>query len=312
VAHEAGTDAAHEAGTDAPDWFRRALDQAPEEGEVRVDGAKVHWLAWGERTRPTLALQHGGAANAWWWSFIGPLLADEYRVVAPELTGHGDSDWRESYRNEQWAEEVFAVVDAAAGHVDRPYLAGHSLGSQVAAVAAARHGERLAGAVLVDFGIRTRGEQSQSAQRADRTYRDQPSREAALARFRIIPWQPCANDFIVRHIAERSVVARGEGRWGWKFDPNLFTRTTDRFMGDYLADVRIPLALMPGQDSRLVPPEITSRALTELARPTPVVVIPAAHHHVMLDQPLAFVAALRGLLAAWRAEAAPRAASSRD
>jgi pimeloyl-ACP methyl ester carboxylesterase len=174
----------------------------------------------------------------------------------------------------------------------------------VAAVAAARHGERLGGVVLVDFGIRTRGEASQSAQRADRSYRDQPTRAAALSRFRIIPWQPCDNDYIVRHIAERSVVARPDGLWGWKFDPNLFTRTTDRYMGDYLADVRIPLALMPGRDSRLVPPEITRRALAELARPTPVVVIPAAHHHVMLDQPLAFVAALQGLLAVWQVEAA--------
>jgi pimeloyl-ACP methyl ester carboxylesterase len=293
------TDERADEGDDAPAWFRRALEHVPEEGEVLVDGARAHWLAWGDRSKPTLTLQHGGAANAWWWAFTAPLLADEYRVVAPELTGHGDSDWRPSYRNEQWAEEVLAVVDAAGG-TGPAYLAGHSLGSQVATVAAARHGDRFAGVVLIDFGIRQRGEASQSALRADRNYRDQPSREEALARFRIIPWQPCENAYILRHLAHRSVVARPDGRWGWKFDPNLFTRTTERFMGDYLADVAVPLALMPGEDSRLVPPEITRRALAERRRPTPVVVIPAAHHHVMLDQPLAFVGALRGLLAAWR------------
>jgi pimeloyl-ACP methyl ester carboxylesterase len=292
-------------GAAVPAWFSRAIEQAPEEGEVHVDGCAVHWLAWGDRSLPTLTLQHGGGANAWWWSFIGPLLADGYRVVAPELSGHGDSGWRSAYRNEQWAEEVLAVIDAAGGRAGLPYLAGHSLGSQVTAVAAARHGDRLAGAVLIDFGLRTRGEPSESARRADRSYRGQPSREAALARFRVIPWQPCDNDFIVRHLAERSVVQRPDGLWGWKFDPNLFTRTTERFMGDYLADVRIPLALMPGQDSRLVPPEITQRALAELVHPVPVVAIPAAHHHVMLDQPLAFVAALRALLAVWRTTVAP-------
>ena len=46
-------------------------------------------------------------------------------------------------------------------------------------------------------------------------------------------------------------------------------------------------------------PEITARALEALRRPTPVVTIPSAHHHVMLDQPLAFVTALRALLAGW-------------
>jgi pimeloyl-ACP methyl ester carboxylesterase len=296
-----------EGGT-TPAWFTSALAQLPERGEVEVEGCPVRWLAWGQRSLPTLVLVHGGAANAFWWTFIGPLLADEYRVVAPHLSGHGDSGWRDTYRTELWADEVMAVAAAAGGSGnrsrdnDRPYLAGHSLGSQVTAVTAARHGDALSGAVLIDFGLRTRGERSQSAQRADRNYRDWPTRAEALARFRIIPWQPCENDFVVRHIAEQSVVRRPDGRWGWKFDPDLFGRSIERYMGDYLAAITVPVALLPGRDSRVVPPEITARALAALGRPVPVVPIPAAHHHVMLDQPLAFVTALRAVLATWRAE----------
>lgn len=296
-------------GGAAPAWFTAALAHEPERGEVEVEGCPVRWLAWGERTLPTLVLVHGGAANAFWWTFIGPLLADEYRVVAPHLSGHGDSGWRDGYRTELWAEEVMAVSEAAGRSGDPshdrldvlPYVAGHSLGSQVTAVTAARHGDRLAAAVLIDFGLRKRGERSQSAQRADRNYRDWPSRAEALARFRIIPWQPCDNDFVVRHIAEQSVVQRADGRWGWKFDPDLFGRSTERYMGDYLADITVPVALITGRDSRVVPPDITARAVSALPRPVPVVPIPAAHHHVMLDQPLAFVSALRAVLATWRA-----------
>jgi pimeloyl-ACP methyl ester carboxylesterase len=287
-------------GGAGPAWFTGALEQLPDRGEVEVEGCLVRWLAWGDRSLPTLVLVHGGAANAFWWTFIGPLLADEYRVVAPHLSGHGDSGWRDTYRTELWAEEVLAVAAAGGGTSPRrPYIAGHSLGSQVTAVAAARHGDTVAGAVLIDFGLRSRGERSQSAQRADRSYRDWPTRAEALARFRVIPWQPCENDFIVRHIAEQSVVQRPDGRWGWKFDPNLFGRSIERYLGDYLTDIRVPVALLPGRDSRVVPPEITSRVLATLPRPVPVVPIPAAHHHVMLDQPLAFVAALRAVLATW-------------
>jgi pimeloyl-ACP methyl ester carboxylesterase len=167
-------------------------------------------------------------------------------------------------------------------------------------VAAARHRERMAGVVLVDAGVRRRGEASQSRLRADRTYRPQPTRAEALARFRVIPWQPCANDYLVRHIAEQSVTQAEDGSWGWKFDPSLFTRTIDRHLADYLGDITGPVALMPGQDSRVVTPAVTARVLEALGRPVPVVTIPAAHHHVMLDQPLAFVTALHGVVAGWR------------
>jgi pimeloyl-ACP methyl ester carboxylesterase len=283
-----------------PEWFTRAVEQEPEQGEVVVEDCPVRWFAWGQRNRPTLTLVHGGAANAYWWTFLAPLLADEYRVVAPHLSGHGDSGRRPAYRSELWAEEVLAVTEAAGGHVGLPFVAGHSLGSQVAAVTAARHGERVGGTVLIDFGVRARGQRSQSAARAERNYRDQPTRADALARFRVIPWQPCENDYLVRHIAECSVVQRADGSWGWKFDPAVFRRSTAREMADYLADIRIPVALMPGADSRVVTPEITQRAVELLGRPVPVVTIPEAHHHLMLDQPLAFVSALRALLAAWR------------
>jgi pimeloyl-ACP methyl ester carboxylesterase len=167
-------------------------------------------------------------------------------------------------------------------------------------VAAARYGGRLAGVVLVDLGVRKAGEASQSRLRADRSYRPQATREAALARFRVIPWQPCDNDYLVRHIAECSVTRDADGTWGWKFDPALFTRSIERPLADYLADIAVPVALLPGGDSRVVTPEVTGRVLEALGRPVPVVTVPAAHHHVMLDQPLAFVTALRGLLAGWR------------
>jgi pimeloyl-ACP methyl ester carboxylesterase len=49
-----------------------------------------------------------------------------------------------------------------------------------------------------------------------------------------------------------------------------------------------------------MPPEIGSFMSSLLGRTAPVVEIPQAQHHVMLDQPLALVAALRALLADWR------------
>ena len=55
-------------------------------------------------------LVHGGAANAHWWGFIAPQLARGYHVVAPDLSGHGDSGWRPDYPREVWSEEIMTVA----------------------------------------------------------------------------------------------------------------------------------------------------------------------------------------------------------
>jgi len=286
--------------SDAPDWFVEALAVAPAEGEVRVDGCRVHYLTWGSAGAPPLVLVHGGAAHARWWSFLAPLLARDHLVVAPDLSGHGDSGWRDAYRTEVWSDEVLAVAEAAttaapAGGGGLPFVVGHSLGAQVSCVAAARHGDRLGGVVLADFGLRRAGEKSRSG-RHFQNQRVYPSYEEALKRFKLVPRQPCDNPWVLRHIAETSL-RRAETGWAWKFDWRLFTRTSERPMADYLADVRIPTAFLHGQESRVVDDEVAARVREAYGRPAPTVWVPEARHHLMLDQPLAFVAATRALLA---------------
>jgi pimeloyl-ACP methyl ester carboxylesterase len=70
-------------------------------------------------------------------------------------------------------------------------------------------------------------------------------------------------------------------------------------MSEFLVNVRCRIGLLRGELSDLVPPE-TGRYMYELLdRNAPVIEIPQAHHHVILDQPLAFVAAARALLSDW-------------
>src|SRR4051812_24905693 len=81
----------------APRWFTDALAAPHEEHTVDSQGTPIHYLAWGDRSKPGLVLVHGGAAHAQWWSFLAPFLARQYRVVAPDLAGHGDSGQRAHY-----------------------------------------------------------------------------------------------------------------------------------------------------------------------------------------------------------------------
>ncbi len=284
--------------TTAPTWFGRALATPFTEHRIDVGGTEVHYLDWGARGNPGLVLVHGGAAHAHWWSFLGPFFTARWHVVALDLSGHGDSGRRDSYSHWAWADEVMAVCEHA-GFPGPPVLVGHSLGGMVTIMTAARFGDRLAGAVIVDSPVRRPDPESEegrsgSAFRSPGTY---PDLETALTRFRLIPEQPCDNDFIIDHIARHSLHETETG-WTWKFDPNIFRHTLIP-LRDQLRAVRCRVALLRGELSTVVPPDTADYMYELMGRNAPVVSIPEAHHHLLLDQPLAFVATLRALLADW-------------
>jgi len=235
-----------------------------------------------------------------WWSVHACELSRHYYVIAPDLSGHGDSGRRETYPMEVWAEEVMAVSeDAAAGRA--PVLVGHSMGGLVSIVAAALYGaEKLTGAIIVDAPVRRPDPESVEGKggKAFRNPKTYPDLETARAHFRLVPEQPCEHGFILDHIARHSLRQTAQG-WTWKFDPRVFLRFSTTAMRDYLARVSCRVALMRGEFSAIVPPETGEYMVELLNRNAPLVEIPQAHHHLILDQPLAFIAALRALLTDW-------------
>ncbi len=285
--------------TAAPKWFSDALAQPRREQHVDVEGVPIHYVGWGDPAKPGIVLVHGGAAHAEWWSFLAPQLASQYHVVAPDLSGHGDSGRREEYPRELWAREVMTVANHA-GIVGAPMLVGHSLGGFVSIVAASLYGDRLAGAIIVDSPVRAPDPESEEGARgrAFRNPKTYPDLETAVQHFHLIPPQPCANAYVVDHVARHSLKKTAAG-WTWKFDPRVFVKTSLTPMSDYLAMVRCRVAVFRGELSYLVPPEIAEYMYGLLDRNAPIVEIPQAYHHLILDQPLAFIAALRAILADW-------------
>src|SRR5271154_1731230 len=112
----------------APGWFEAAVSTVPESNFVDVEGAKIHYLRWGDRARPGLLLVHGNAAHAHWWDFIAPFMARDYNIAAMDLSGMGDSDWRPNYSMDVFAREQMAVCEHAGmfGVGEPPVIAAHS------------------------------------------------------------------------------------------------------------------------------------------------------------------------------------------
>ncbi|MFD8979561.1 alpha/beta fold hydrolase [Streptomyces sp. NPDC059564] len=110
---------------------------------------------WGEASSPPLVLLHGGGQTRHAWARTGPRLATlGWRVIAPDLRGHGTSAWSADgdYALDLFAEDVRALVCELG---DSPALIGASLGGLSSLLAAGEAPEAAIRAlVLVDVAHR--------------------------------------------------------------------------------------------------------------------------------------------------------------
>jgi pimeloyl-ACP methyl ester carboxylesterase len=285
----------------APDWYRQALAVPRTDESVVVDGCRIHYLAWGERGRRGLVFVHGGGAHAHWWTHVAARYASRYRVAALDLSGHGDSDRRQKYSLEGWTDEVMAVVrDSGMG--ERPVIVGHSMGGFVTIVTAALHSPELAGVVICDSPV-SKPDPEVDAARIGKAFgkpRVYASPEEALERFRTVPPQDHYLDYVMQTLGPLSLGAV-EGGWSWKFDHHVFGAIEGNpraIARPYLADVQCRLALLRSENG-LVTEDIGSYMYDLSGRVSPIIEIPEAGHHLMLDQPLLLITALNTLLADW-------------
>ena len=297
----------------APAWATAALAQVPERSRVEVDGAGIELLAWGERGRPGLLFLHGGGAHAGWWSPLAPLFAaadaqgGARRCAAISFSGMGGSGWRARYDFDRFRAEAMEGARAAGlfEAQEPPVVVAHSFGGAVAAhLAAGPDGARWRGAVIVDAGVRPPerrggyGPPRRAEGAVNRVMADTPE---ALARFRLMADAGDPEPWYLDHVARGSLAPAGEG-WTWAFDPLLWThmdRGARLPQEAELAAVRCPLAFVSGERSSLMTAEAVAYTALHAPPGTPMIAAPGAAHHVMLDQPLVFVAILRTLLATW-------------
>jgi pimeloyl-ACP methyl ester carboxylesterase len=285
-----------DAGADAPPaWFTEALAAPATQHATEVGGVRVAYRGWGAPRGRGIILVHGGGAHSRWWDHIAPLLTAGRRVIAIDLSGHGDSGRREAYGTDIWAGEVMAVA-ADAGLDGPPVVIGHSMGGMVTLRVAALYGAQIEGAVVIDSPLRMPAPEEQAAQR-QRVFRQlklYPSREAVLERFRPIPEQPVLG-YIADHVAQTSI-READGGWTWKWDPNVFNNR--QAPTGPLSRMDCRMALFRAEHG-ILSAEMSAIMYDRLGQVAPLIEIPAAGHHIMLDQPIALVAALRTLLSDW-------------
>ncbi|MCX2976554.1 alpha/beta fold hydrolase [Candidatus Marimicrobium litorale] len=115
-----------------------------------VNGLAISGLSWGDPAEAPLLALHGWLDNAASFACVAPLLQG-YHVIALDLTGHGQSDWRSADASYQiWDDlpEVLGVADALGW--DRFNLIGHSRGAIISTLLASSFPERVEKLIMLD------------------------------------------------------------------------------------------------------------------------------------------------------------------
>ena len=119
-----------------------------------MDG-NIHYLRWGPEVSDLngILFIHGASAHAHWWDFIAPFFCNNRPVAALDLSGMGDSGWRDRYGSAVHVPEINAVLqDAKLG--EKPIIVGHSFGGFMTMCYGHTHSAEISGAVIVDSPLR--------------------------------------------------------------------------------------------------------------------------------------------------------------
>ena len=274
---------------------------APRDHTVTLGGLALHYCEWGPTGARPLVLLHGITGHARSWDTLATALQPDYRVIALDQRGHGDS---------QWATHADYSVAAMAGDVERLadhlglgrfLLLGLSMGGRVSIGFAGAHPERVERLIIVDIGPdiapagleRIRGSIGSTPEHF-------ATLEEALALARRA--NPLYREGELRHRVSHGLRRHPDGGLTWKYDRaireamRLGLRREAMNLWAPLARITCPTLLVRGAESDILSPEIAKRMLEALPSGR-LIEIPGAGHTVPGDQPEAFAVAVRSFLA---------------
>lgn len=286
----------------ADDAYEPTLRSCPSQGLT------VRYLDWGDAAAPVLLLVHGMRDHARSWDWTARALRHDWRVIAVDLRGHGDSDWSPDggYLGSYHLLDLASLIEHLG--CEQATIVAHSFGGNVAARYAAAFPERVRKLVLVDgMGPSQQARDEWARQGPVARTRDwiakrrasPPRRLESLdeATQRMAAANPHLSPVQARHLATHGVRAHPDGGYTWKYDPLVSVFPPEEFTLDNTAiwpQIAAPTLICYGPESW------TSNPLTDgriaCFRDQRTAIFEGAGHWLHHDQPDAFLAALREFL----------------
>lgn len=189
---------------------------------------RLHYLDWGNTTAPHLLLVHGVQDHCRTWDWFAAGFVDDYHVVAPDLRGHGDSEWvrGSSYHMIDYVYDIAQLVRQA--KLEPLLVIGHSMGGTVASLFAGLHPDLVQKLVLIEgvglwpgmtagnVGERLSLWMDNTRTLAARQPRRYESLEAAFERMHKA--NAHLSEAQARHLTIHGTNQNEDGSYSWKFD----------------------------------------------------------------------------------------------
>lgn len=281
----------------------------PEAHFYESQGLRLHYADWGNPDAPPLVLIHGGLDHCRNWDAIARALQPHFHIVAPDLRGHGDSEWARgsSYTLVDNVADLTRLI-AAAGLKD-PALVGHSMGGMVAQAYAGTFPEQVSRLAVLDGTFLSTSPPAPIAEQMSRWIKQleriaeiEPSAFKTVdeAAQRLSGRNKRLTPELAQHLARHGVRQHADGLYRWKFDHYQRARAPYRLSpDDYIglwSRITCPTLLMWGSESFLSDPE-ASGFMAHFKRAEIVKLEGAGHwlHHDRLDDVLAALRTFLGV-----------------
>ncbi len=272
----------------------------PQDHEVTVGGMRLHYLDWGGKDLPPILFLHGGALTAHTWDLVCLALRGEYRCIALDQRGHGDSDWAEDADYSIGAQLADTKGFADTIGLDKFILVGMSLGAINSLAFAIAHPERLTNLVIIDAGPEMRRPGSSRIRDFVNDSEHLVSVEAIIER--ALKFNPRRDPTILRRSLMHNLRQQADGSWKWKYDRRRFQRLDQdshraerAALADGLARITCPTLVVRGGESDVFHEEDGIR-LAQRLPDGKFVTVPRAGHTVQGDNPKDLVAEIRRFL----------------
>ena len=262
---------------------------------IDAGGLRTHVALAGPADAPPLLMVHGWPQHWWCWREVIAGLSDRYRIIAPDLRGHGWTDApHDGYAKTQFSADILALLDALG--IDKVTWLGHDWGAHAGWITAYQHPERLERLVACCVPPIF------SRDRSVRSLLFLLSYQGPIS-------TPFLGSMLVRRGLARKVldVARVKGEWTeqelatyddiFRSRPYVTVAVYRTFLlrelpklarGPYKADdLRVPATLLVGDRDR-----ITRSVTSELYPEVEIVRVPGVGHFLPEEDPAAVVAAL--------------------
>ena len=268
--------------------------KAPADSYISAGGVRVHYLDWGNPDAQTMVLLHGIQDCARSWDFFAERLRDDYRVLALDNRGHGDSEWAGAcrYGFSDYVSDLKCLIDELG--LQKIVLIGHSAGARYAFSYAANRPEAIESLVIVDIdpdavNPRSGDMFARYAEESD----EWGSMDDVVERLR--DRQPDSTDDMLLHQAEWMTRPLGDGRRIWKRDPATLPAYERPDLWDDLKRISCPTLIVRGRQSELLNHEVAVR-MREAVPGSRLAELEGAGHWVYQELPEAFEITIRWFL----------------